>query len=123
MQKWHRWHDWVNLIAGAWLFFTPWIFGYTDTSAAAWNAWLLGVAVMVISLWTLSAPESRPAEWLNAIAGAWVFLAPWILAFTGVAAAAWNAWIVGVVVIVLALWALSTISSESRISHGTPQHT
>lgn len=123
MQKWHRWHDWTNLVAGAWLFITPWVFGFTGTAAAAWDAWLLGAAIMIVALWALGAPESRGAEWTNAVFGAWVFLAPWILAFTGAAAAAWNAWIVGVVVVVLALWALAEIPSEKGIQHGTPQHT
>lgn len=122
MQKWHRWQDWTNLVAGAWLFITPWLF--SNPSSAAWDAWLLGAAIVVIAIWALSVPESKGAEWTNAVFGAWVFLAPWILSFAGSAGAAWNAWIVGAVVAIAALWAVTELgSSTSTISHGTPQHT
>jgi len=43
------------------------------------------------------------------ISAAWVFIAPWLLGFAGVATAAWNAWIISVVVALVAVWALANI--------------
>lgn len=43
---------------------------------------------------------------LNFVLGLWIVLSPWVLGFTGEAAAAWNAWIVGAVVAVAAAGAL-----------------
>ena len=37
--------DVINLVFGAWLFLTPWIFGFVPNTAASWNAWLSGVAI------------------------------------------------------------------------------
>ena len=42
--------DVINLALGAWLFLTPWIFGFVPDTAASWNAWLSGVAIGVVAL-------------------------------------------------------------------------
>jgi hypothetical protein len=44
----------------------------------------------------------------NLVLGAWLVISPWMLDFSGVVAAIWNAVIVAAVVAVLALWALGT---------------
>ena len=43
MQKWRNesFVDVVNLILGAWLFATPWFYGFAS-GAAGWNAWIMG---------------------------------------------------------------------------------
>ena len=51
--------DVINLVLGAWLFLTPWIFGFVPNTAANWNAWLSGVAIGVVALAALLAF----AEW------------------------------------------------------------
>jgi len=122
MKRWQRWQDWINVIAGAWIFVTPWIFGFADETSAAWNAWILGIAIAAVGLWALAAPETDGIEWTQGVLGAWTFVAPWVLGFTGIAAAAWNAWIVGGVVFVLAVWVLLE-PHQSGVAHGTPQHT
>ena len=122
MKRWQRWQDWVNVVVGVWVFATPWMFGFASETVAAWNAWTLGVLITIVGLWALSVPESRGAEWSQLVLGAWVFVAPWILGFSGGAAAAWNAWIAGAIVAVLAGWVLLEPHSSS-VPHGTPQHT
>ena len=45
MSKQNRWQDWVTLILGLWLFFSPFFMtGGALGDAAAWNAYLLGGA-------------------------------------------------------------------------------
>lgn len=110
-QPWHRWQDWVNLVLGVWLFIAPWIWHSTTVVAASatdsgWNAWILGVIVVVMALWALSSPLTAIPEWINAIAGIWLFIAPFVLEYHRVtASSAWNQWAVGVIVFVLAIWA------------------
>ncbi|MHB1416320.1 MAG: SPW repeat protein [Chloroflexota bacterium] len=107
MRRWTRWQDWVNLIAGAWLFVSPWVLVTTFDAASSWNAWAVGAAVFLVALWALYYPGSRIAEWINAALGAWLFISPWVLGFVVVATSqAWNAWITGFVVFWVALWAL-----------------
>jgi hypothetical protein len=56
MQKWRNesFVDVVNLILGAWLFVTPWIFGFAD-GAAGWNAWILGALIAIVAIAALTA--------------------------------------------------------------------
>lgn len=114
MKAWSRWQDWTNLVLGAWLFVAPWLLGFAGSAAAAWNAWLSGAVVVVFAVWALATPTSRGAQWWLVIAAAWVFVAPWLFVFAGVAAAAWNAWIVGLVVALVALWALGGIGGATK---------
>jgi len=116
VQPWHRWQDWVNLILGIWLFIAPWVWhSATATAASATsagpNAWVLGVIVVVMALWALAAPAVQFPEWINALAGIWLFIAPWVLGFARTtASSAWNQWVVGVIVFILAIWAASNAS-------------
>nr|WP_284056976.1 SPW repeat protein [Thermalbibacter longus] len=98
---------------GVWLFLSPWILGTTDDSSNAWNAWLVGLGVAVVALWALAAPTSQLAERINVVLAAWLFVAPWLLGFTDLAEAAWNAWIVRVLVAGLALWAIFDVRRVS----------
>jgi hypothetical protein len=53
---------------------------------------------------------------INILAGLGLALSPWILDFTAVAAAAWNAWIVGAAIALLAVWDLVSFSKiQERI--------
>ena len=115
MKAWRQWQDWTNAVLGVWMFLAPWLLGTTTNTASSWNAWILGSAIVVVSLWALGQPESAGAEYTNAILGTWVLIAPWVLGFSAVTAAASNAWIVGLVVLCLALWA------AQQTKHPTPQ--
>jgi hypothetical protein len=97
-----RWEDWVNFILGIWLFFSPWILGYALIQSAAWNAYVIGVAFVVFTIWALSIPKPWE-EWINAILGLWLLFSPWILGFSAQLVATWNALICGVIVLVLSL--------------------
>ena len=74
-------------------------------TAAAWNAWIVGVVVAVLAIWAI-AVFAEWQDWLNGILGVWLIIAPWVLGFGGLAAAAWNHVIVGLLVLVLAAWEL-----------------
>jgi hypothetical protein len=112
-----HWQDWANLILAVWLFFSPWILGFAMPSGAggaaaasnaSWDSWVLGAAIFAVAataLFRLQAWE----EWVIAVLGIWLFLAPFLLLFTNVPGAAWTHWIVGALVVILAVWDLQTI--------------
>ncbi|MEJ2287766.1 MAG: SPW repeat protein [Deinococcales bacterium] len=100
-----RWQEWVSLIAGAWLFVSPWILGYTGVTVAAWGAYVLGAAVVVAALWAMTARQARNPEYIGALLGALVFISPWVLGYTAERIARLDAWIVGAVIVVASLWA------------------
>ena len=101
------WQDWLLLLGGVWLFTAPWALNSSADAGSSWNAWTLGVLVVATAWWALARPADRFAEWLQALFGVWLFVAPWVLGFSGLATASWNAWLVGVGIVVVAWWALA----------------
>jgi hypothetical protein len=100
MRKQH-WQDWINVLLGAWLFFSPWLLGYFNTYNAAWNAYVLGIAIFVFAVWALYAPQAWE-EWTLLILGIWLVISPWVLGFYGDGSATWNMVIVGILTIIFA---------------------
>ncbi len=110
-----RWEDWVNLVLGVWLFLSPWILGYAAIQVPAWNAFIMGVAVVVFTLFALYVPK-RWEEWMNSIIGLWMVISPWVLGFSVLTLSTWNAVIVGIVLLAISLEA--TRSSRQLPAHG-----
>jgi SPW repeat len=117
------WQDWANAILAVWLFISPWIlqFGSGATSAAgdaastgaagavhsaAWNAWVLGVIVFLVAISAISRMDFWQ-EYVNIVLSIWTFIAPWVLGFAMLSAAAWDHWIVGVLVFLLSISVLA----------------
>src|SRR6516165_11148831 len=80
--------DVINLVLGAWLFLTPWIFGFAPNIAASWNAWLSGVAIGVVALAALLA-FAEWEEWINLLLGVWVAVSAWAVGFAIHATPTW----------------------------------
>ena len=102
-----RWQDWINMVVGLWLFFSPWTLAYTDMTSAAWNAYLLGAGIVVFSIWALFNPQIWE-ERINFILGLWLFVSPWILQYTREMTPTLNMIIVGIIVAVLSVTLLVT---------------
>jgi len=102
-----HWQDPVNLVLGLWMLVSPWVLGHQAETNPTWNAVILGIliaAAVLFALFRVMAWE----EWVSVAFGIWLVISPWLLGFSALVAAMWNAVIVGVVVAALALWALST---------------
>src|SRR3977135_2657106 len=96
--------DVANLILGAILFFSPWMFGF-DAGNASQNAHIAGLVIAVLAVAALAA-FAIWEEWLNLIVGLWTLVSPWILGFQGTTAMTVHV-IIGAAVAVLAavqLW-------------------
>lgn len=78
------WENWINLILGAWVVSLPWTAGYGfapfQVNVVSWNFVIVGAVVMVMSILALR-KASPYAEWLNLIAGIWLFFSPWFLLY------------------------------------------
>jgi hypothetical protein len=97
--------DVANLILGAILFFSPWIFGFA-TGMASQNAYVCGIIIAVLSIAALAA-FAVWEEWINLIVGLWVLVSPWALGFAATREAMQVHVVIGVLVAVLAaieLW-------------------
>jgi hypothetical protein len=89
--------------------------GGAPTGNAAWDAWILGAIIFLVSLSALA----RMAFWqerVNTVLGIWVFIAPFVLGFTGLANAAWNHWIVGALVFLVGVSSIAMAQRRPKYS-------
>jgi hypothetical protein len=108
--------DVANLILGAILFFSPWIFGF-DAGRVSENAHIAGIVIAALAVAALAA-FAIWEEWLNLIVGLWVLVSPWVFGFQGTNAMTVHV-IIGAMVAILAaieLWLLS--QNPPRLSAG-----
>ena len=109
--------DVANLILGAFLFFSPWIFGYAGSTAAE-NANIVGIVIAVLAIAALAA-FAIWEEWLNLIVGLWTLVSPWVLGFNGTTKAMAVSVVVGILVAILAaveIW--MTSQTPPRLTTG-----
>ena len=96
------WEEWVGSVLGLWLFVSPWVLQYRETTAAQ-NAFVVGfllIATEVIALAAFLVWE----EWFNVILGVWLVVSPWVLGAAFVPMV--NFLIVGFLVLALALYVI-----------------
>ncbi|OGA68284.1 MAG: hypothetical protein A3G81_02680 [Betaproteobacteria bacterium RIFCSPLOWO2_12_FULL_65_14] len=119
MESKERWQDWAALGLGAWLFVAPFFTPYGSlTGLAAWNAYVVGAAVMISAVWAVWSAE-KWQESVNLALGLWLMIAPFPLGFhADLEAAAWSQIVVGVLLVAGAIWALAPRSA----SGGAPIH-
>jgi hypothetical protein len=48
------WQEYWNLILGAWIFAAPWALGFVGLGRASWDHWLVGAAIFLLALGSLS---------------------------------------------------------------------
>ncbi len=104
--------NWVIAVAGVWEVLAPFILSYSQTKTAMWDAMIIGIVLAVLGAWAGLANETKTVKalsWVNAVLGLWLVIAPFILAYSGVAAAMWNDIIVGIIVVVLGVWAAQSV--------------
>jgi len=103
-----HWEVWVVLVLGVWLFVSPWVLQYRETTAAQ-SAFLVGFLLIVTELIALFAFLELFAflvweEWFSVILGAWLVISPWVLGAAFVPTV--NFVIVGVLVLALAFYVI-----------------
>src|SRR5438270_14052218 len=76
--------DVANLILGAVLFFSPWMFGF-DAGKVSENAYISGIVIAVLAVAALAA-FTVWEECLNLIVGLWTLISPRVLGFQGTTA-------------------------------------
>jgi hypothetical protein len=113
MQKWTRWQDWVALVVGAYAALSP-IWTETERNVT-WTMVVLGVVTALVSLWSLAMPEDRISEYVHAILGVLFFIAPWVMAFTGLEMMAYTAWAAGIIVFVMGVWAIPEVNQRLHL--------
>jgi hypothetical protein len=52
------WLSWINALLGIWLILSPWIYGYTTNTGRMWNSIIVGIIVLVLSVWSAVATNA-----------------------------------------------------------------
>lgn len=83
-----RVHGVLDYLMGMVLIAAPWLLGFADNTAATWVPVMLGVGVIVYSLFTdyelgvFRGLSMRAHLWLEAIAGIFLAVSPWLFGFS-----------------------------------------
>jgi hypothetical protein len=89
------------LIAGLYAALSPIWVSTTGEKGALWTLIVLGALLAVTALTSLAMPALAATEWLAALFGVLLFIAPWVFTYTERSGAAWTSWVVGAVAVVL----------------------
>jgi uncharacterized membrane protein HdeD (DUF308 family) len=101
MRPWTRLQDWATLIAGLFAALSPIWVSTTGERDGFWALIVLGVLLAIAALVSLAMPGVVATEWLTVLFGVLLFVAPWVLTYTGRTGASWTSWVVGAVAVVL----------------------
>ncbi len=115
--------SWIIAVAGLWEIVAPFIFGMTATTAFLWDAIIVGLALLVLGVWAALADQETTVKylnWINAVLGLWLIIAPFVLSYSSAATAMWNDIVIGLVALVLGAWAALAVGSQGQqpMGHG-----
>lgn len=100
---------WATGILGFLLAVAPWLFGYSNNSAALWTSLLIGAAAIVISFIEGAQSDREAWEyWAAGILGVVAVAAPFVLGFGSYTAAMWTSVVAGILLVVFAGGKLTT---------------
>jgi len=103
--------NWIIALCGLWEFgdiVLPFIIGFGNVRAFVWNHIIVGMILVLVGAWaalTSKAGTAKTLDWIAAVAGVWLIIAPFIFGRPVIAAGLWNDIIVGVIVLILGVWA------------------
>ncbi|HEU0051454.1 MAG TPA: SPW repeat protein [Patescibacteria group bacterium] len=95
----------IDVVAGLWVFLSPFILGFSSITGALWNNLIVGAAIIIFSATNAAGSGYKRAwpSWINVVLGIWLILSPFIIGFATLNRPLWNNIILGAVVVVLAL--------------------
>ena len=93
---------------GVWDIALPFVIGFDRVQAFVWNHIVVGMILMLAgarAALTGNVRTAKTMDWIAAIAGVWLIVAPFLLGTPEVPAGLRNDIVVGVIVLVLGVWA------------------
>jgi hypothetical protein len=104
----------ANLVLGAWLVASPWIFGYESIPAGTWSSVVVGALILIIGVTRVISLVGPALARVNVVLGLWTIASPWIFGYATGQPGMWNSVVVGIVVAILALWSANATVSRDR---------
>lgn len=59
----HAWEEWTESALGVWLIISPWVLGFTAHREATLAMVIMGLAAVVLSVWTLMIDKDYQSWW------------------------------------------------------------
>ena len=117
----HRsWEDWVGMLIGVLIGFSPWLADQQHDQSVMWNAVLVGALVLVLA--QLEYVSLQRWEEIGEIAlGLWLMASPFIFGYAESGALHHWHFVLGGIVVLLAaleLWQDWTLSDKELAKHG-----
>jgi ABC-type branched-subunit amino acid transport system permease subunit len=117
----HRpWEDWVSMLLGVLIGFSPWFAGQQDNPAINWNAVLVGVLVLAFAeLEYISLQRWEEAG--EMVLGFWLMASPFTFGYAETGTLRYWHFLFGAMVVVLAileLWQDWRLSDKELARHG-----
>jgi hypothetical protein len=107
----------INLVIGAWLVASPWIFGYPMVPAC-WNSVVVGALICLIGISRVVSLVGPALARVSTVLGLWTIASPWIFGYGTGEPAQWNSVAVGIAVTLLSLRSASaTLLRDQQESH------
>jgi hypothetical protein len=104
----------LAVLAGLWLFLSPWIYGSYGNSSA-WNSWIIGALICMFALVRRSRPAATSLSWFNSALGLWIFVSPWVYGYAGGTGRFVNSLCAGIIIFCTAIVG----ANSERMSHHT----
>jgi hypothetical protein len=102
-----QWASGLNALLGLWLMIAPFTLQYTEFARSAWNAGLVGLAVLLLAGVRAFGAYRRHWAWLswtNVVLGIWLMAGPFAFGNSDVDAIVGNHVIVGAGIAALGVW-------------------
>ena len=108
----------ICLLAGVWLFVSPWVYGAANPGTAPWNSWIIGGFMVLFGIMRIvRAAYSTILSWCNLILGIWIFFSPWIWHYVGNEGRFINSLCVGVIVFVFSIASAMSSRKRNAVAH------
>jgi SPW repeat len=104
--KTHRsWEDWISMLIGVLIGFSPWLADQQGDQAVMWNAILIGAVVLVLAQLEYVSLQ-RWEEIGGIIVGLWLIASPFIFGYAEAGPLRYWHFGFGAIIVLLAAWAL-----------------
>lgn len=108
--------DKLMMALGVLIFCSPWLFGFANETTAALNAQIIGVLVFVLAI-VETLVFRIWEEWIGAVAGAWMLIAPFVLGFNSLGTPTVVHFALGLLAIVCVVWSTTDHTFGSAEPH------
>jgi hypothetical protein len=109
------WKNMICMLAGLWLWISPFILHFKLGSDASGDANIVGIFIGTLSMMAIATSQVWE-EWTKVILGVWLLASPWLLGFSHQSVATDNIMIIGFLVMCLSLWSLARPAMQRQLA-------